>query len=69
MYPVYTPHVQHALLGLNNKLNICLDSNKKIGLFMMDLSKAFNCIPRDLLIAKLHPYGFGKHSLKFIYSY
>ena len=36
---------------------------------MMDLSKAFECIPRDLLTAKLYAYGFGKNSLKLIYSY
>ena len=36
---------------------------------MMDLSKAFDCIPHDLLIAKLHAYGFDELSLKFIYSY
>ena len=35
----------------------------------MDLSKAFDCIPHKLLIAKLHAYGFSKSSLKFIYSY
>ena len=35
----------------------------------MDLSKAFDCIPRDLLMAKLCAYGFDKNSLKFIYSY
>ena len=35
----------------------------------MDLSKAFDCLPHDLLIAKLHAYGFGKNSLTFILSY
>ena len=33
-------NAQHAPLRLKNKLNICLDNNKKIGFFMMDLSKA-----------------------------
>ena len=35
----------------------------------MDLSKAFDCIPNDLLIAKLHAHGFDTKSLRFIYSY
>ena len=36
---------------------------------MMDLSKAFDCISHDLLMEKLHAYGFGKPSLKLIHSY
>ena len=36
---------------------------------MMDLSKAFDCLSHDLMIAKLNAYGFDKCSLKIIYSY
>ena len=63
----YSP--QHALLRLKDILNKSLDTNEMVGLFMMDLSKAFDCIPHDLLIAKIHAYGFDKSSLKLIYSY
>ena len=62
-------NTQHALLRLVDKLNKNLDNNKKIGILMMDLSKAFDCISHDLLIAKLNAYGFSKCSLKLIYSY
>ena len=36
---------------------------------LMDLSKAFDSIPHDLLIANMHAYGFSKNSLVFFYSY
>ena len=35
----------------------------------MDLCKTFHCIPYDLLIAKLHAYGFSEKTVTFIYSY
>ena len=35
----------------------------------MDLSKAFDCIPHDLLTAKVHAYGFDEDALVLIYSY
>ena len=35
----------------------------------MDLSKAFDTINHDLMVAKLHAYGFSSDSLKLLYSY
>ena len=39
------------------------------GILLTDLSKAFDCINHELLIAKLHAYGFSLESLTFIQSY
>ena len=36
---------------------------------MTDLSKAFDCIPHDLLIAKLEACGLGEKALSYIFSY
>ena len=46
-----------------------LDNKGYGGAILMDLSKAFDTINHDLLIAKLHVYGFSKESLKLIKSY
>ena len=46
-----------------------LDNNFIVGAVLTDLSKAFDCIPHDLLIAKLSAYGLNSGSLCYIYSY
>ena len=46
-----------------------LDEKKVAGAILTDLSKAFDCLSHDLLIAKLAAYGFDKSALKFIYDY
>ena len=39
------------------------------GALLTDLSKAFDCLPHDIIIAKLNPYGFDMKELNFIYDY
>ena len=39
------------------------------GAILTDLSKAFDCIPHDLIIAKLEAYGFHIDALKLIHDY
>ena len=60
---------QHTLVRLLEKLKISLDEGGKAGAVLMDLSKAFDCIRHDLLIAKLHAYGFSYEALTLINDY
>ena len=46
-----------------------MDQSKLFGIIFMDLSKAFDCIPHDLLIAKLNAYGLDSSALMYIFSY
>ena len=60
---------QHVLLRLTEEWRKQLDNNKVFGALFMDLSKAFDCLPHDLLLAKLEAYGFDIHTLKIFQSY
>ena len=46
-----------------------LDKKDNAGAILTDLSKAFDSLNHELLIAKLNAYGFDKESLEFIRSY
>ena len=60
---------QHVLLRMIETWRNCLDRNKIVGATLMDLSKAFNCLPHDLLVAKLEAYGLDTKTLKHMLSY
>ena len=46
-----------------------LDGKGKAGAILTDLSKAFDCLNHNLLLAKMDAYGFDKSALLFIQNY
>ena len=58
-------NAQHCLLTMVEKWRKTLDEGGETGAVLTDLSKAFDCIDHNLLIAKLNAYGFEKRLLEF----
>ena len=46
-----------------------LNMGHKVGVIYMDLSKAFDSLNHELLIAKLKCYGLDQHAVEFFRSY
>ena len=62
-------NAQHCFLATVEKWHKTLDGGSETGAILTDLSKTFDCIDHNLLIAKLSAYGFEKQSINFMYSY
>ena len=60
---------QTTLIKLLQKWQKCLDNKGIVGTVLIDLSKAYDCIQHDLLLAKLDAYGFSKRAIAFLKSY
>ena len=60
---------QHCLIVMIEKWRKAIDNKGSTGVLLTDLSKAFDCLIHDLLIAKLNAYGFNYASLHLIHSY
>ena len=64
------PHsTQHALFKLLQAWQKELDNSGFIGTILVGLSKAYDCLPHDLLIAKLEAYGLDRSSLRLLLDY
>ena len=50
-------NLKYALLSIIEKWRISLDNKGYSGVILMDLSKAFDTLNHDFLIAKLYAYG------------
>ena len=60
---------QHCLITLIEKWKKSADNGGAFGALFTHLSKAFDCLSHELLIAKLGVYGFDKNALKLVNSY
>ena len=60
---------EKCLLTLLEKWKRAVDSGQIFGPLLTDLSKAFDCLDHELLIAKLNIYGFSLPALKLVHDY
>ena len=63
----YNP--QLTLTHMIEKMKLSKDKGNHAGAILMDLSKAFDTIKHELLIAKLHAYGFSRDALELIHNF
>ena len=60
---------QHALFKLLQSWQKELDNGGFVGTILIALSKEYDCIPHELLTAKLKCYGIGNRSLRLLSDY
>ena len=60
---------QQCLLALLEEWKRAVDSGQMFGTLLADLSKAFDCLDHELLIAKLNACGFSLPALKLVHDY
>ncbi len=60
---------QYSLMKLCEEMRQATDCNEVVALIIMDLSKAFDCLPHDLMAAKLIAYGMSHSRVKILISY
>ena len=60
---------QSTLLRLMDDWRQGLDRHEYVAAILMDLSKAFDCLPRDLLLGKLRAYGLNTSACALVRSY
>ena len=60
---------QSLLLKCIDSWKVALDRKQHVGLLFMDLSKAFDCLPHGLMIAKLKAYGLSTPACELVFSY
>ena len=60
---------QQCLLSMLEKWKRAVDNGKAFGLLLTDLSKAFDCLSHERLLAKLHACDFNFPALRLILSY
>ena len=60
---------QHNLISLLEKWRYNVDQGRMFAALLTDPSKAFDCLPHDIIIATLNAYGFDMKALNFIYDY
>ncbi len=60
---------QSSLFKLCEEMRHALDHSEMSAMILMDLSKAFDCLPHNLMVAKLTAYGMSPSAIKLLINY
>ena len=66
---VFKQGAQYCLISMIEKWKKSAYKGKAFAALLTDLSKAFHCLPHDLIIAKLNDYGFRLSTARLMQSY
>lgn len=58
-----------ALLKVSNDIKLAMDNKKVTLMILLDLSKAFDCVDHDILLAKLQSLNLSASTLSWMRSY
>ncbi len=58
-----------VLIRFSESVKRHLDNCEVAGAVVTDISRVFDCLPRDLLVCKMYAYGLSEASCKLIASY
>ena len=59
---------QNALRSMVKTILLARHKKEVCGVILTNLSKAFDCISRDLFVAKINAYGFDQNALNVIHN-
>ena len=62
-------NTQNSLLRMIKFWKVRLNNRSKVGVIIMDLSKAFDSLNHELLLAKRKAYGLDSNSVTFMKRY
>ena len=62
-------NAQYCLISMIEKWIKSLDKGKTFAALLTDLSKAFDCLLHDLIVAKLNAYEFSLSAARLMQSY
>ena len=69
--PTWLLSFSHSLsfLAIAEELRRTLDRNEYVAAILMDISKAFDCLPPNLIKANLIAYGLSEDAVTLVDSY
>ena len=60
--------IQSAWLDLDSRVSVAMESKRIFGVYLLDMSSAFNLVPESVLVAKMGKLGFSRRAQNLMMS-